>query len=420
MLPGRSAAKHVGVGDEAGIALVLGAGNIQSIPVFDALQQLVVENRGVILKMNPLLSWLTPILRDALRPLVEPGYLEIVDGGPAAAAAFIEHPDVAVIHLTGSHRTYDSIVWGAEPEERARRKAERSPRVTKKIIAELGSVTPVLVVPGDWSRGDLRRQAENVASMVAHNASFNCNSAKVIALASRWPLKGSFLSSLKDAFRAIPPRRAYYPGAEERHAAFVRRYPRAEFIGNAPPGALPWTIIPDVEPSSGEYALTEEAFCSVLALCELEGETPGDFWPRAIAFANESVWGTLSCSVLIDGASRRRLGADFEDGLAELRYGAIGINLWPGVIFGLGSATWGAFPGHPPEDIRSGSGIAHNALGFVHAERSVVEGPFRPWPKPPWFAGHRTLRDLAERLLRFEASPSVLRLPGIFSAALRG
>lgn len=406
--------------DGKGIALVLGAGNIQSISIFDAAYQLVGKNRVVALKMNPVISWLTPILEEALGPLVEPGYLAIFDGGAEEAAYFVEHPSVEALHLTGSHRTYDAIVWGADPAERARRKAAKDPKVTKPFSAELGSVTPVLVVPGAWGRADRKRQAWNLASMVAHNASFNCNSAKVVLLAAGWPLKDEFLAELRAAFRAIPPRAAYYPGARERHAAYVRRYPGAERIGNPGEAALPWTLVPHVPPRPDEYALTEEAFCSVLAVSEIDAREAEEFLARVVPVANDAVWGTLSCAVLIDPATRRRLGETFERALEDLRYGAIGINLWPGVIFGLGSATWGAFPGHPPEDIRSGLGVAHNALRFEHPERSVVEGPFRPWPKPPWFADHRSLRTLSERLLRFEASPSVFRLPGLFAAALRG
>ncbi len=418
MRPGSPASQSDPQG--TGIALVLGAGNIQSIAIFDAAYQLVGKNRVVALKMNPLIAWLTPILEEALRPLVEPGFLAIFDGGAEAAAFFVEHPSVAALHLTGSHRTYDAIVWGTDPEERARRKAAGTPKVRKPFSAELGSVTPVLVVPGAWSRGDLKRQAWNVASMVAHNASFNCNSAKVVLLAARWPRKHAFLAELHEAFRAIPPRAAYYPGARERHAEFLRRYPGAERIGNAGEGTLPWTVATGVPAAPGEYALTEEAFCSVVAVSEIDAREAEEFLARAVPVANDAVWGTLSCAVLIDPATRRRLGETFERALEALRYGAIGVNLWPGVIFGLGSATWGAFPGHPPEDIRSGAGVAHNALRFEHPERSVAEGPFRPWPKPPWFANHRSLRTLGERLLRFEASPSIVRLPGLFAAALRG
>ena len=47
----------------------------------------------------------------------------------------------------------------------------------RPFSAELGCVTPVLVVPGPWSESDLDFQARHVAGMVAQNASFNCNAA---------------------------------------------------------------------------------------------------------------------------------------------------------------------------------------------------------------------------------------------------
>lgn len=405
---------------EGGIALVLGAGNVHSIPVFDAVYQLVVENRVVALKLNPVNAWLAPILTTALAPLVKRGFLAIATGGADVGRALVQDSRVDAIHLTGSRRTFDAILWGTDPEERRRRLLERAPLVAKPITAELGSVTPILIVPGPWSRADVSFQAHHVASMVAHNASFNCNAAKVLVLARGWPLHDDFLLSLRRAFATIPPRRAWYPGAADRHRGFLERYREAERIGEAPEGALPWTLIPGVPPTPGEHALSEEAFCSVLAVVSLDAATPEAFLERAVPFVNESVAGTLSAGIFAHPATERRLGARFARAVEGLRYGAVGINLWPAAVFALGTPTWGAYPGHTIEDAGSGIGAAHNALRFDHPERSFVRGPFRPWPKPVWFAGHRTLRVLAERLLRFEASPSLLRVPGLLATAIRG
>ena len=96
------------------------------------------------------------------------------------------------------------------------------------------------------------------------------------------------------------------------------------------------------------------------------------------------------------------------------------------------SATWGAFPGHPLDDIQSGSGIVHNALLLANTERTVVHGPFRPFPrsmmhgemtispKPPWFVNNRTAATTGRRLTRFAAKPRWAALPEIFISALRG
>jgi hypothetical protein len=106
--------------------------------------------------------------------------------------------------------------------------------------------------------------------------------------------------------------------------------------------------------------------------------------------------------------------------IRELRYGGIGINAWPGLIYGLVSPTWGAYPGHTPEDIQSGTGVVHNAFLFDHPEKSVVRAPFRIRPTPPWFSDHENLLELGRRLVAFEAKPSWGRLFKVAAAALKG
>ena len=88
--------------------------------------------------------------------------------------------------------------------------------------------------------------------------------------------------------------------------------------------------------------------------------------------------------------------------------------------YALGVTSWGAFPGHTPQDIVSGSGVVHNALLFDHPQKSVVRAPFRLRPKPVYFPDHRSLDRLGRRLTRFEAAPSPSGLVGVVAAALRG
>jgi hypothetical protein len=292
--------------------------------------------------------------------------------------------------------------------------------VAKPVTSELGCVTPVLVVPGRWSPGDLAYQARNVASMVAHNASFNCTAAKVLVLARGWSLREAFLDQLHDALERLPGRKAYYPGAEERYAAFLDQYPTARPLGAREPGIVPWTVLPNVPADAGEYALTREAFCGVLAEVSLDVTDARAFVREAVVFANEHVWGTLSCVLLIDYRTRRALGGDFEHALADLRYGDIGVNVWTGANFALGEPSWGAFPGNTLENIRSGRGVVHNGLLFDHPQKSVVHGPFRMFPTPVWFADHRTLQHVGRLATFFEADPGWAKLPAIAWQGLKG
>jgi len=419
------------------VCLVLGGGNVSSIPAMDALYKLFVDDEVVLLKMNPVNAALAPVLADALRPLVDRGVLAIVTGGADVGAHAASHPRVGSLHVTGSDRTYDAIVWGAEGGESvAERKARGERRNERPFTAELGCVTPVLVVPGPWSSRDIRFQARHVASMVTQNASFNCNAAKVLVTARGWLQREAFLDALHEELRRTPPRKAYYPGADARHRAFLDAYPGALILGAREEEAVPWTAIPDVPETPG-HALREEAFCGILAEVTLDvaddrdglrrerdpgGPSPARFLERAVAFANERCWGTLSCALLVHPASEEspEVAQALARALEELRYGAIGVNAWPGLIYALASPSWGAFPGHTPEAIGSGTGVVHDAFLFDHPEKSVVRAPFRAFPTPPWFSDHRNLVGLGRALVSYEARPSFGALLGVVRAAVRG
>jgi hypothetical protein len=98
----------------------------------------------------------------------------------------------------------------------------------------------------------------------------------------------------------------------------------------------------------------------------------------------------------------------------------VAINHWAALGYGLVVTPWGAFPGHTPQDIQSGTGFVHNTLLFSRVQKGVVRAPFRVWPKPVWFATHQTAHKITPKLSRFEAAPSPAKLPGILSLALRG
>jgi acyl-CoA reductase-like NAD-dependent aldehyde dehydrogenase len=411
---------------EGGVCLVLGGGNVSSIPPMDVLYKLFVDDEVCLLKMNPVNEALGAVLEKAFAALVSGGWLAIVYGGAEVGAHAANHSKIDSLHVTGSDRTYDAIVWGGAEKK----KQTGAKRVNEKpFTAELGCVTPVIVVPGPWSASDIRYHARNVASMVTQNASFNCNAAKVVVTAREWLQRDAFLDALHDELRRTPARKAYYPGARDRHKRFIDAYPTAKVLGEVPADAaaevVPWTAIPDVPSDAGGYALTNEAFCGVVAEVTLDAEKHGHvdvplFLERAVSFANERCWGTLSCSMLVHPATEEEHDADVKQAIADLRYGGIAINAFPGLIYALGSATWGAFPGHRPEDIQSGIGVVHNGFMFDHPQKSVVRAPFRIRPTPAWFSDHKNLRELGKELTHFEANPTWGGVFRVARAAMKG
>ncbi|MGB3374427.1 MAG: aldehyde dehydrogenase, partial [Microbacterium sp.] len=117
---------------------------------------------------------------------------------------------------------------------------------------------------------------------------------------------------------------------------------------------------------------------------------------------------------------------------AALRYGSIAINAWTAFGFITPTLTWGAFPGSTIDDVGSGIGVVHNALLLDGVERSVVRGPFRPFPRslpvlngggrftilptPPWFVSARTGAKVSEGLTRFRAHGGI---PGLIRTLLQ-
>jgi acyl-CoA reductase-like NAD-dependent aldehyde dehydrogenase len=128
------------------VALVLGAGNIASIAPLDVLYKLIAEGQVCLLKMNPVNDYLGPFLEEAFRSLIAQGFVRIAYGGADVGAWLANHALVEEIHITGSARTHDAIVFGGGSEGAAR-KAKDEPVNRRRVTSELGNVSPTIVVP---------------------------------------------------------------------------------------------------------------------------------------------------------------------------------------------------------------------------------------------------------------------------------
>jgi acyl-CoA reductase-like NAD-dependent aldehyde dehydrogenase len=415
------AAAYADPAAHAGTALVLAAGNVASLGPRDVLTKLFVEGKVVVMKANPVNDYLVPHWNRALAPLIDAGVLRVVEGGTAVGQYLTAHARIDVVHITGSDKTFDAVVFGAG-EEGARRKAADEPLLDKPVSAELGNVSPIIVVPGKWSVPELRYQAEHIATMLVNNAGFNCISARVVITHAAWPQRDAFLGALTQTLAGIRTRRAYYPGAADRCDSFVAAHPEAEKYGSGPADALPWTFIRDVPPGKvDDIAFNVESFCGEMAETALTAPDAAAFIDAATAFCNDVVWGTLGATLIVSPSSlKEHAVADAVDrAVADLRYGSIGVNVWHGLSFAMGSTSWGAYPGHPRTDIQSGTGVVGNSPMFDRPQKSVVRGPFRSRPKPPWFATAPDSYDVMRRFVSFEAEPSAAKIPGLLLSAMR-
>jgi aldehyde dehydrogenase family protein len=411
-------------GGTPGVSLVLGAGNVSSIPITDVLDRLFIARHPVLVKMNPVNDYLGPIFEQVLAELIERGALRIVYGGAEVGTHLVRHDGVSDVHVTGSDKTFEAIVFGAG-EEGARRKAAHDPLVTKPVTGELGNVSPVIVVPGPWTAKDMAFQTQNIASMLTNNAGFNCIALRALITSTSWDQRPAFLDGVREVLREAGSRYPYYPGARDRYDQFVAAHPEAERLGDDSPGCVPYTMIPGLRTDApDEIAFTTEAFNGVFGEVGIDATGTVDFIRKAVDFANNGTWGTLGCSVIVHPKSMAdpEVARAVEQGIADLRYGTIAVNHWSALGFLLGSTPWGAYPGHTIDDVQSGIGFVHNSMMLDEAdiEKTVARGPFRMPVKPTWFVTNKTAHKSGEMFARLMAKPSWGKLPGLITTALRG
>jgi hypothetical protein len=199
-------------------------------------------------------------------------------------------------------------------------------------------------------------------------------------------------------------------------------HPDAKRCGPRQEGTLPWTLITDLDArDENEICFTTESFCPVLAETCLEASSTTDFVKQAVDFANQRLWGTLTASIIVHPQSLRdpEVAKAVEWAIDQLRYGTISINCLPGLAWGLTITPWGSFPGNSPLDIQSGNGFVHNQYMFSQPQKTVLRGPFRTWPRPPWFPSRANkMGEICRRVARYEASPSLQRMLEVILSAL--
>lgn len=412
-------------GVKGAVTLVLGAGNVSSICAFDVLYMLFAKGSVVVCKLNVVNDCMFPALQKIFSPFIAAGYVRFVCGEVDVGKYLTDHDLVDAIHLTGSSRTHDAIVFGVG-EEGTKRKAANNPRLDKEITSELGGVGAVIVVPGPWTNADIAFQAEHIATMKLHNTGCNCIAAQVVVMPRTWRQSKSLVGKIRDLFATIPERPLFYPGAEDRLNEAISKGENAEvikgraFVGNVDAKGV------------DEYAFRTEFFTTALSQTYLEGDDAKTYLENAIKFVNESAYGTLGVTLLIHPKTIKVLGSEFGDCLAKLRYGAIGVNIWCGLVYFIPHCAWGAFPGHTLDDIQSGKDFVHNAYLFDKPQKSIIYGPFWEaprsllhgsltlFPKPPWFVTNKTSGNTLKALTYFALEPRVTKLPNIVASAFRG
>ncbi len=96
--------------------------------------------------------------------------------------------------------------------------------------------------------------------------------------------------------------------------------------------------------------VTHENWVGVLQQIDISGGgNPESFLPKAVSFANDKCWGTLSCALIVDPVTQKTNATAVDTAIADLRYGSVNVNLPTILGYAVMKMAWGGFPGSTPQ-----------------------------------------------------------------------
>mmetsp|Transcript_23133 Transcript_23133/g.51323 ORF Transcript_23133/g.51323 Transcript_23133/m.51323 type:complete len:600 (+) Transcript_23133:152-1951(+) len=388
-----------------GVAGVLGAGNIDA-PI-ELLCELFLKSRVCIYKPNPVNSKKHLAVAKIFEPLVSAGYLDFVLGGADVGSALVRDSNLDEVVLTGSVNTYEKI----------------KPLTSTPICAELGGVNCWIIAPGDsWSKRSVDGHARHLAFARVANNGHVCAAPQVVMVDREWKWRHQFMDRLRfwlAEYAGAPP---FYPGSADTHSRF-QDLPRAEVIPGENafdkqqrPIIFADTPVGDEESTSSIF--TDEAFCPVLAEVPVDGGgDPISFLYNAAEIAEKKCFGSLTCNILIPDKIVRKNAREFDEIIAGLPFGVIGVNIFPAFAHSMPQLVWGAAPGHP----QSGIGFIGNSGLYRQPQKAVLRAPFN-WlgrkalsVMPP-----KKTEKVFRRLAQYKMKPSLISQTALFTALFLG
>ena len=382
-----------------GIIAVLGAGNVASS--FEMIRALFVDSCVVVHKPHPLNEATDRVWEKVLRPLVDVHAVAFCPAGEGPALT--SDPRLSKIYFTGGTGTAKAIMETTDTE----------------LVSECGGNNPCIVVPGDrpWTEREIRHQALQIATIVTISGGSICGRTQTLVTSRHWPQRRQLLDAITVALRdRTPGSSTNYPGVDKTYAAFRDAYPGGRLI--QPEDGRPASQVMVIEDVGTEgFALDHEAFCQIMSEVALDvAPDAGTFLPAAAEFANEKLLGTLAATILIDEDTRKAHAATVANTLTELRYGAIGVNTMPPVVWTNPYLIWGG--NEEGREFVSGRGDFGNLLGYENTEKSIVTSGFTS-PGHLLMTSKRGWLDVSTRFARYAIRPTWPRLFTLAFAATR-
>ena len=400
---------------EPSITLVLGAGNFSSIPYLDVLYHLITRRSVILLKLNPVNEYLKPVFEKVFKNFIERGYIIVTNGNINESKYMTTHPGINHIHLTGSDKTYEDIVYGRELTGNERSIKTVSKINPKPITSELGNVTPIIIHPGKWSTSDIKYQARKIVTGKLNNNGFNCIAAQVVVLPDGWGHTDTLIKYVKYYMNKAKDRKAYYPDSIERLTKLEKdkSYERVNSLSCTTPH-----LTREIK-AYNKYEL-DEVWSSTIYFRKIAYSNAEDYVKKSIDYCNNELWGNLGVSVIIKNHNNKFNKHITNSYIENLKYGTIAINEWAAIGYIIPQLPWGGFPGNKDNDIQSGQSVVHNSMLFESPLKGIVETKFRisRLIDPPWFITNRKSRRLFMNLTYFQINNTKINLIKLIFSAL--
>ena len=402
------------LGFKKGITLILGAGNVSSIPLLDTIYDMVVNRHCILLKLNPVNEYLKPVFEKVFENFISRGYMIVTTGDTEISTYMTNHLGITNMHLTGSDKTYEKIVYGSVLPEKDKGKKSLTKRNKKPFTTELGNVTPFIIHPGNWSSGEIKYQARKIVTAKLNNNGFNCIAAQVIVLPKEWKHSEKLVEAIKKQLSNEKDRLAYYPDSLNNLNNLLSEKNVQQV--NDESCATPH-LTKDLD--LNDHYENNEVWSSALFFKYIDYENEQEYVSNSIDYVNNVVWGNLGVAVLIKKHNSRKNKELLNSYVQNLNYGTVAINEWPALGFIIPTLPWGGYPGNKDSDIQSGQGYVHNALFFESPLKGVLYSKFKlPLIDPVWFTSNKKGRKVFKNLTYYQIENSKINLIKLLFSAL--
>jgi len=203
-----------------------------------------------------------------------------------------------------------------------------------------------------------------------------CASPQILVLDRSWNLAQKFATELTKQLNDIAAVEPFYPGTQERLDALKKNCPGFQYF---PKSNLHVIFDVDADDGGGDYMLKNEIFGPAFGIKYIDGKSDlMEFQQKALEFANNKLFGSLSCTIIIDKPTNKKLGKKFEEEfLYNLNWGTIALNISAAAMVQIPYGRWGAPTNrHDETDIQSGIGGQGNCLLFENVQKAVIRSSF--------------------------------------------